>query len=464
MKRILAGLGIMLAPLAMVWAQDGASLYETNCAGCHGARMEGGSATALIKTDWKYATNSGLLTRVITYGISGTEMAGWHARLSEEEIQAVASYIETAQTQPLAARKPLPSSLSTEQYTLEIKKIVGEGLESPWSIAFIDEHRAFVTELQGGIRLLVDGSLDPNPVRGVPRPLENNYGGFMGIALDPDYGANGWVYLAIAHTPYDPGDAGAAAMTSVVRGRIREHTWADEEVLFRVPQALNVAGGNRWGGRLLFGSDGYLYFSIGDMAEGPASQDLRRAIGKTYRIHPDGSIPNDNPYVDEPGALGAIFTIGNRNTQGLAEHPVTGEIWSTDHGPMGGDELNILRSGGNYGWPEVTYGLDYDGSTVSTETEAEGMTRPVIYWTPSPAVCPAEFVNSSLFPRWENNLLIGALAFEELRRIVIENDRVTHEETILKGFGRVRDVKTSPDGSIYVLLNRPDMIIRLRPQ
>ena len=199
------------------------------------------------------------------------------------------------------------------------------------------------------------------------------------------------------------------------------------------------------------------------MARGQDSQNPGKPAGKVYRINPDGSIPKDNPYAGKKRALHAIFSIGNRNVQGIAQHPVTGEIWATEHGPMGGDELNILKKGANYGWPIITYGVDYDGSIVSTEKVKAGMEQPITQWTPSPGVCAAEFVTGDLFPLWRNNLLIGNLAFEEIRRLTIENHKVIEEEMVLKGVGRVRDLKMGPDGAIYVLLNAPDMVLRITP-
>lgn len=176
-----------------------------------------------------------------------------------------------------------------------------------------------------------------------------------------------------------------------------------------------------------------------------------------------GSIPKDNPFVHTPGAIPAIFTYGNRNVEGIAQHPVTGDIWATEHGPRGGDELNILKKGANYGWPVITYGIDYSGNIVSEKTAQKGMEQPVVQWTPSIAPCPAEFCTSPLFPKWKNSLLVGALAFEELRRLVIVNKKVTKQEMIMKGYGRVRDIKFSPDGALYVVLNKPDIILRITP-
>lgn len=463
MKEIWIGILLLLINTASLYAQEGEQIYSTYCAGCHGSQLEGNTATKLIKTDWTYGRGRGALIRNITFGIPGTEMIAWNTALDDEEIRAVADYIIEAQDVPPSAIRPIPEQITTKDFSLKIEKLVEEGISTPWGIEFVDAQHALFTERKGNIRWLVDGKLDPQPIQGLPPTQEMKTGGYMDIALDPAYAENGWVYFAFSHTTGDVSDEKAPAMTKVVRGHIQDHQWIDEQTLFEVPDSLLVVGGNRWGCRLLFDQEGFLYFTIGDMAQAMASQDIGKAPGKVYRIHPDGTIPDDNPYANESGALAAIYSIGNRNVQGLAQHPVTSDIWGTEHGPMGGDELNILKKGANYGWPVITYGVDYSGEIVSEKTQQSGMEQPILQWTPSIAVCPAEFVTSSLFPKWQNNLLVGALAYEELRRLVIENNEVTEQEMILKGYGRVRDIKTAPDGAIYVLLNSPDMILRITP-
>lgn len=441
----------------------GRQIYSTYCAGCHGDGLDGNTAAALIKEEWIYGRSRGAITRNILYGITGTEMTAFGEILNDDQVRAVVDYIIAAQDTPPTEDRPIPSQITTRDYTLKVEKLVENGIEVPWGITFIDTQRALFTERKGAIRRLVNGKLDPEPIEGLPPTHEYRTGGYMDIAVDPDYTENGWVYLAFSDAQGDTSEH-APAMTKIVRGRINGHRWTDEQTLFEVPDSLLVVDGNRWGSRLLFDRDGYLYFSIGDMNQAEASQDPGKAPGKVYRIHPDGRIPEDNPYAGEPGALEAIFTIGNRNVQGMTQHPVTGEIWATEHGPMGGDELNILKNGANYGWPVITYGVDYDGTTVSEKNRQPGMEHPVVQWTPSIAVCPAIFSSSKLFPKWKTNLLVGALKFEELRRLVIENDKVTKQEVMLKDYGRVRDVEFGPDGALYVLLNDPDMILRLTPE
>jgi glucose/arabinose dehydrogenase len=253
-------------------------------------------------------------------------------------------------------------------------------------------------------------------------------------------------------------------MTKIIRGRIDGHQWVDEQTVFSLPEERYLTRAYRWGGRLLFDREGYLYFSIGDLARDAHVQDLSRPSGKIYRVHPDGTISIDNPFLDHVGAIPAIYTYGNRNPQGLALHPMTGQIWETEHGPMGGDELNIITKGTNYGWPLVTFGRNYNGTIVSELTERMGLEAPINQWTPSIAICPAEFYTGSLFPEWKNDLFVGALAYEEIRHLVIKENRVVSQEIIMKNLGRVRDIKTGPDGALYALLNHPDILLRLTPK
>lgn len=454
----------LIAPGFASQAQDGEVIYKKYCGGCHGRSLQGGSAGALIKKDWKYGGGEKGIYKTIKNGIPHTEMIAWGNVLTHKEITSVTNFIIRAQDSSPKAKAGLPQRIKLSNYEIKVATVVNAGLETPWAIEFIDDNTALISERRGNLRLLKNHKLYPLPIRGMPEThVTSSTGGYMDIAIDPNYVKNGWIYLAYSHTTGDVRDTAANAMTKIVRGRIKNQQWKDEQTLFQVPESLMVSNGNRWGCRFLFDKKGLLYFTIGDMAQAQSSQDLSRPTGKIFRINPDGSIPKDNPFVTTPGALPAIFTIGVRNAQGLAQEPLTGKIWFTEHGPRGGDELNILKKGANYGWPLVTYGVDYDGTTVSDKTHQSGLEPPVIQWTPSIAICPAEFYSGSLFTKWKNNLFIGALAYEELQRLTIKGDEVVGREMIFKGFGRVRDIKTAPDGSMYVVLNGPDKIVKLTP-
>ncbi|HMI03193.1 MAG TPA: PQQ-dependent sugar dehydrogenase [Pedobacter sp.] len=447
------------------YAQQGGQIYKKYCAGCHGSSQEGNSATPLIKKNWVHGSSSSDIFKTIKEGVPKTEMIGWGKILKNDEIKAVTDFIVSAQTKKPDAKKVLPATITTKDYTLNVEKLVTEDLQTPWGIEFVNKNTALITEKSGKLRWLVNGKLDPEPIKGLPQPyLLSSTAGLMDIALDPKYASNGWVYLAYSHTNGDNQDKSAKGMTRIVRGKIKGHNWTAQQTLFEVADSLKVSGGDRWGCRFLFDKQGLLYFSIGDMGRAMASQDLHLPTGKIFRVNTDGSVPKTNPFLNDPKALPAIFSIGNRNVEGITQHPVTGKIWTSEHGPRGGDELNILKKGANYGWPVITYGIDYSGAIISDKTHQEGMEQPVTQWTPSIAVCPIEFCTSPLFPKWRNNLFVGALAYEELQRLVIDKDKIVSREMIFKGYGRVRDIKAGPDGAVYVLLNKPDMVIRITPK
>ncbi|NND09161.1 MAG: glucose sorbosone dehydrogenase [Saprospiraceae bacterium] len=448
---------------AVAFGQDGKSTFADYCAGCHGAELQGGLAGPLIKTDWNYGRRRGDMIRNVTYGIADTEMIAWGEVLSKEEIRGVVNYIVESQTTPPTAERQLPTLIESELMTLKVEVVVDDGLAIPWGIDFIDANRLIISERSGQLRWIVNGKLDSTPIRGTPKTVDDRTGGYMDVIVDPNYAENRWIYLAHSFTPFDPSDRSAPAMTRIVRGRVEDHEWVDQEVLFQVADSLLVVNGNRWGCRFLFDVGGHLFFTIGDMARGDFAQNLDRPAGKIFRIWPDGSVPNDNPFVDRSGALSAIYSFGNRNVQGLAIHPTTQKIWFTEHGPMGGDELNVLEEGGNFGWPIITYGVDYSGEIVSEKTHMDGMIQPIMQWTPSIAISPALFVDHPNWSTWQNDLLVGALAYEEVRRIRIKDEVVTHQELILKNLGRIRDLHMGPDGNIYILSNNPDRLIKLVP-
>jgi aldose sugar dehydrogenase len=447
-------------------SQSGAQVYGNYCGGCHGAQLQGSSASPLIKKTWKHGGDRNSILKSIRNGIPGTEMAKWEGTLSAGEIEAVTNYVLKAQVGPLAkteTKKPL--TVNTQLYKLKIEKVFTQGIKTPWGIEFIDANHALITGKMGELRWLVKDKLDTGKIIGIPKTYAFDLvGGLMDLAIDPDYKKNGWVYLAFSHNSANTTNKNAAGMTKIVRGKVRGHQWVGEQVLFEAHDSLKVKGGTRWGCRFLFDKQGYLYFTIGDMNRADDSQILTRPSGKVYRINSDGSIPIDNPLYGKENYLSAIYSWGNRNVQGLAQHPVTGVIYASEHGPKGGDELNILKNGANYGWPVITYGVDYSGSIISNDTVREGMEQPITYWTPSIAVGAIEFVTGNRFTRWQNNLIVTALAFEQIRRLVIDGDRVIEQEILLKGYGRVRDVKMGPDGALYVLTNEPDALLRITPQ
>lgn len=438
-------------------------LYQTYCASCHGKDLEGGLGGTLLGDNWDYVKDYDGMAAYISKGNLEKGMPGFGESLSAEQIRSLVIFIREKNAQAETVDRQEADATGVFQAGDERFRVedVVTGLDRPWSVAFMPDGRLLITEKGGTLRFAKkDGSLS-GPIQGIPEVWVHGQGGLLEVALHPDYEENGWVYLAYSHQ--DGMDGGRdGGMTKVVRGRIQNGRWQDEEVIFESPPELASSRGVHFGTRLVF-QDGYLFFSIGDRGRQDQAQDLSRPNGKVHRLYDDGRIPEDNPFVDDPNAFPSIWTYGNRNPQGLDAHPETGEIWEAEHGPRGGDEINRIERAVNYGWPVITYGMNYNGTPITEKTHAPGMAQPALYWVPSIAVCGIDFYEGDLFPNWKNNLFVGGLASQELHRLVIENGKVIKDEIVLKELGRVRDVASAPDGSLMLVLNGPDKIIRLVP-
>ena len=456
--------GLFFFVTVSVTAQDGALLYGQNCASCHGANLGGGNAASLVDGIWQFGAEDGYVFRNIKFGIAHLGMPSYEAALNDGEIRAIMSYIRDSENKVGAQKPPIAKEIETLDYKIDVE-IFAEGLEVPWAIDFIDENVALITERPDRLRVVENGKLLDDPVRNTPEVLNEGQGGLLDVAVDPDYDENKWIYLAYSHELTSGFDGNRSpAMTRIVRGKIENNSWTDEEVLFEAAHDSYRTTRHHYGCRIVFDPQGHLYFAIGDRGAGYQAQDFTLPNGKVHRINKDGSIPEDNPFVDEDGAVKSLFSLGNRNIQGMAIHPGTGELWVTEHGPMGGDELNLIESGKNYGWETITYGRNYNGTIITEETHRPGMEQPNLYWRPSIAVCGLDFYRGDLFGKWKNKLLVGALKYEEVRLLQIEGSNVVHQEVIVKNQGRVRDVSTGPEGAIYVVLNKPGTVIKLMPQ
>jgi glucose/arabinose dehydrogenase len=418
-------------------------------------------AKSLVDAEWQFGSARDSIFTNIKSGIPHMGMPAFEGKLSDEDIGIIIAFLDQVEGKSKIKTDALTMKIQTLDYSIGVETWV-DRLSIPWAIDFLDGNTALVTERGGRLWIITEGKLNSKPVSGIPQVLHQGQGGLLDVAIDPEYIENYWIYLSYSHVPDNKlTSRRPPAMTRIVRGRIRENTWLDEQVIFEASQKHYSQTRHHYGCRIVFDKNGYLYFSIGDRGAQEQAQDLSRPNGKIHRINRDGSIPKDNPFVDQDGALASIFTYGNRNAQGLAVHPDTDMIWETEHGPMGGDELNLLSAGLNYGWPEITYGLNYNGTVISEDFKKPEMESPILYWTPSIAVCGLDFYTGDQFPRWHNDLIVGALKYEEVRILDLEGNRVLHEEVILKNHGRVRDVACGPDGAIYVVLNEPGRILRL---
>lgn len=479
--RTLLPMLLCLAGIASAQKIKVEDLYAKNCSGCHGAKFEGGQGGSLVDGVWKHGSGDAEIFKTITKGNLQLGMVPWEGILTGDQIRSLVIFLREKEKETLAKGmsfpKPSPDKVTqTELHDYRIEALVENGLKNPWAIAFLPDGRRLVTEKSGQLRFITaDGKLDPKIIEGIPPVIEHGQGGLMEVALHPDYAKNGWVYLGISDGTWDKREGAkdeVRCLTAVVRGKIKGHRWTDQQWIYRPDPKFRSDAGVHFGTRFVF-DKGYIYFVIGERGGLMEVQDLSRPNGKIHRLHDDGRVPEDNPFVKTKDAIPSIWSYGHRNPQGLVMDPRDGSLYSTEHGPRGGDELNLIKPAANYGWPIVTLGMNYsgmpmsysgpDGKEILSVTEKEGIEQPVAYWLPSIAVCGLDFYTGDKFPKWKNDLLVGALAQQEIRRLRIVDKKVVSQEIILKNIGRVRDVAMGPDGLLYVILNAPDRLVRLVP-
>jgi glucose/arabinose dehydrogenase len=320
-----------------------------------------------------------------------------------------------------------------------------DGLNHPWGMAFLPDGEILISERSGTLRRIHNGKLLDVPVSGLPAIEEHGQGGLLGLALHPQFAENHWLYFAYA------GKGKGGYSTHLARGQYQDGALTRLQVLFEATPKSDA--GQHFGGRIVFDRAGYVYLSLGDRGERENAQDLSNHAGSVIRLHDDGRIPADNPFINTPGAKPEIYSYGHRNVQGMTVHPVSGQVWTCEHGPQGGDEVNIERAGANYDWPVITYGEEYGGGAVGNgATEHERMEQPVLYWTPSIAPSGMTFYTGDKYPGWRGNLFVGALKFELVSRVTLDGNRYVSEERLLENeIGRIRDIQQALDGYLYVL-------------
>lgn len=347
-------------------------------------------------------------------------------------------------------------TFTSEHHTFRVVTVV-EGLEHPWGMAFLPDGSILVTERPGRLRLVRNGALEPEPIAGVPEVWARGQGGLLDVAVHPDFERNRLVYLSYSK----PGPNGAT--TAVARGRLVDGRLEDVEDIFVADAWTNR--GQHFGSRLVFDGKGHLFVSIGDRGVMQEAQNPGNHQGTIVRLLDDGRVPADNPFVGREGFRPEIYAYGIRSPQGLALHPETGELWETEHGPRGGDEINLILPGRNYGWPTITYGINYDGTKISDHTHMEGMEQPLHYWVPSIATSGLAFYTGDKFPGWKGDVFVGGLAGQQLVRLRFDGTRRVAIEVLLTELKRrIRDVRNGPDGYIYLLVDEPSApMLRLEP-
>ncbi len=347
------------------------------------------------------------------------------------------------------------------KFTTQTEKLVIKvdtlhtGLQNPWGMTWLPDGRMLVTERKGEILIFKDDKSIGEKVQGLPAVYANGQAGLLDISVHPDILKNGWIYISYAK----PVPGGGA--TTIARFKLNGNTASEFQDLIVTTPAWN--GGTHYGSRIVFDNQGFLYFTNGERGSQDNAQNLANSHGKIHRIKDDGTIPADNPFVSTPNAVKSIWTYGNRNPQGMIYDKVNNRIWEVEHGPMGGDELNLVEKGKNYGWPVITYGMNYNGTPITNIIQKEGMEQPKHYWVPSIATCGMMLVTSDKYPEWKGNFLIASLAKQHIARVEMNSTNFSKEEKLLENIGRVRQVSESPDGYIYAITEGTGLLVKLIP-
>ena len=435
-------------PVSQASAKDNFLKY---CAGCHGSQME-----RFAGNTWEAFRSGGNLTPVIKNGLPELGMPSFEKAFNDQEMLAISDYIldmKSKNKAPVPVKYPAVVRSKHQSFRIDT---VATGLDVPWGITFLPDGDMLVTERSGQLFRFRNGKLQAI-ISGVPEVMAQGQGGLMDIILHPQYAQNGWIYISYSKKAPD----GVGGNTAIFRTKLKNDRLVEQQELFKAMP--NTTRGQHFGCRMVFDDEGYLYFGVGERGVSSNAQTLTNHCGKIHRIFDDGRIPPDNPFVKTPGAMPSIYSYGHRNPQGIDIHPVSRRIYNNEHGPRGGDEINLVEKGKNFGWPVITFGINYDGTIITKETAKEGMEQPVFQWTPSIAPSSMQFVVGDKYPGWKGDILSGSLSFKYLDRVHLENGKVTEEEKLLENAGRVRDVKISPDGYIYVAVEKPGLIVKLVP-
>ncbi len=431
--------------------------YQTLCASCHGKKLNG-----FLDREWKRGKNKDSIMKTINVGLVDLGMPAFGAALTDAQMSGLADYVLKAAEREVqyafGEDEIKTDTFSTASFKYELDTIA-DGMEAPWGLAFLPDGDMLITEKSGTLfRRGTDGKL--SKVKGLPEVRDFGQGGLLDVELHPDYDENNLVYLSYSKPKKEGGET--IGTTAIMKAELDGNELVNAEDIFIAEPYSSKP--YHFGSRLEFDRDGYLFFSVGDRGsrdENP--QDLGNHCGKIHRVHDDGSVPDDNPFVNTEGAMPTIYSYGHRNPQGVAMNPVTGQIWSHEHGPRGGDEININRPGLNYGWPVISYGINYNGTTFTSITEKEGMEQPLDYYVPSIAPCGMAFLTSDKYPGLKNSLLVGSLKYQYCELIKLDGENIISREKLLEGVGRVRNVRVGPDGYIYIAVEEPGKIFRLMP-
>lgn len=427
------------------------TIFSQFCSTCHGEKIE-----AFVDRKWTHGKNKLDIVKTISEGYLDGGMPSWKTTISKKEIEKLADLI-------------LKKMKTVEQYQFNTQKTdtyfsgkmtikldtVATGFESPWGLAQLPDGRLLVTD-RAGFLYIIEKNKSRTLIKNTPKVLAKGQGGLLDVALHPEYQSNGWVYLSFSK-PDQKGESGLST-TAIIRGKIEGDQFVEANEIFEAKPYVSTT--HHYGSRIVFDKKGYLYFSVGDRGKHfEYAQAIDNDLGKIHRLYHDGKIPQDNPFQSQGNV--SAFSYGSRNPQGLALNPFDGTIWENEHGPRGGDEINFIKPGANYGWPVICYGINYDGKPITNILEKEGMEQPEYYYIPSIAPSGMTFVTGDKYPEWEGDILIGSLRFNYLERADVVNNKVVNSHKELLNVGRLRNVKMGSDGYIYIAVENPGMVFRL---
>ena len=442
-------------------------LYNDTCGKCHGMDASGGGAgTKTLNTEDLFdQKHDRRFFDVIKKGAPDAGMEAYGGSLSDEEIWGLVVHIRELQAKALREAKGSPKAengvFKSKRHDFRIETVVEEGLVTPWGIDWLPNGTMLVTNRRGDLQAF-SGNKPLGAVAGTPTVVELGQGGLMDVAVHPDYAKNGWIYLSYT----EPAKSGNGGLTKVVRGKIDFSStpkWGSQQTIWEGKQEYYSGAGVHFGSKIVF-AKGQVYFSVGERGTNMGAQSLTTPFGKVMRLNDDGSVPKDNPYVGTADAEPATWTYGHRNPQGLS-FDLEGNLWDTEHGPRGGDELNLLSKGANYGWPVVAFSINYSDTPfrLPWPKPDEKINLPTFRWLPSIGASGLDVVDGAAFPNWKGDLVAGGLSGANLDRIRVKGGKLVEREELIHGMGRVREVAVHQDGSIYIALNNPHKIIRLVP-
>ncbi len=431
-------------------------IFTQNCSSCHGEKIE-----AFVDRKWKNGNSKAEIIKSITNGYVDASMPAWKNIISDKDIDKLATLI----TQKLANvdQYKFEDVKKTNTFTSGKMKLtldtVATGFDSPWGLTQLPDGTLLITDRAGKL-YSVNQNKVKTEIKNIPVAYVKGQGGLLDIEIHPDYSKNGWVYISYSKSKEEDGKT--LTTTAIVRGKIVGNEFVNQQELFEAFPYTKTT--HHYGSRIVFDGKGYMYFTVGERGmHFEYAQSTEADLGKIHRLYDDGRIPEDNPFYNKAPNRPSIYTYGNRNPQGLTQNPTTGQIWEHEHGPRGGDEINIVKSGVNYGWPVISYGINYDGKPITNISKKEGMAEPELYYVPSIAPSGMAFVTGDKYPGWKGSLLLGSLRFNYLDRCILTNGKISSQQKELINIGRMRNVKMGSDGYIYIGVERPGMVFRLIP-